>query len=101
MAIKDFIIGAAVVEAGTEATGSYALITCISGAKETGGSLESTIFETISFGPSTQPESAYTASSALTNYSHSLGTHFEPNIHGPIARFKVTKGKVLAYFTEQ
>tara|TARA_Y100000592_G_C5365860_1_gene266006 strand:+ start:312 stop:614 length:303 start_codon:yes stop_codon:yes gene_type:complete len=99
MPINDFIKGAIVVTEGNAASGSFAKLQCVSGSKNTGNNAVEVHFETISFGIPSIPESAHTASSQLTEYTHSLGAGFDPFIQGPIARFKVDKGEVLAYFT--
>lgn len=101
MAINDFIIGAQLITAGTAASGSFAKLQVISGSVCVGAANNEAHFETISFGHATTPESAHTASVQLTAYTHSLDSFTDPNIQGPIARFKVDRGNVLAYFTKQ
>ena len=103
MANNDYIIGAQLVTAGNAATGSFAKLQIVSGAKHTGGTETECVFDSISFGGFTSPETAFTASNVLSNYSHSLD--FASNsstIEGPITRFKLGSiGKVLAYFTKK
>ena len=96
MANNDYIIGAQLVTAGNAATGSFAKLQIVSGAKHTGGAETECVFDSISFGGFTSPETAFTASNVLSNYSHSF------TIEGPITRFKLGSiGKVLAYFTKK
>ena len=107
---NNHIIGAITASEGFEYTGSFARIQCTSGSKHVGDTINEVIFETISFGPYVEPQSHFTASNQIINYTHSLSQDLanstvlasqDPNIQGPITRFKVAKGKVLAYFTKQ
>ena len=108
---NNHIIGAITASEGYEYTGSFARLQCVSGSKHIGGITNDVIFDRIEFGKFTLPQSSQSpANSQINEYTHSLSqtladsNHYssqDPNIQGPINRFKLKRGRVLAYFTNK
>tara|TARA_R110001592_G_scaffold249397_1_gene511883 strand:- start:40 stop:333 length:294 start_codon:yes stop_codon:yes gene_type:complete len=72
----------------TEATGSFTKLFST-------GSGVTSVLDVIEFGSMTQPESAFTASAIITDFTMVQGAYLD----GPIARFRVKSGSagVVAY----
>lgn len=106
---NNHIIGAITASEGYEYTGSFARLQCVSGSRHIGGITDDVIFDRIEFGHYTEPQSSFVSTHQINQYTHSLSQTLadsnvyssqDPNIQGPITRFKLKRGRVLAYFTK-